>query len=98
MIPMPTYYYVENGDAGGNKWFTLRELEALGSWDYCNDQSPAAGFAKVTAYSALAAVGSYGGYARPSNGLPIVVREINMTALLAEMGNVGPTPNDGANS
>jgi hypothetical protein len=95
MIPLPPYYPVV---ARERAWMTLRELESLGQWDYFNDKSPAAGFKNCTCYAALAAVGSYGGYARPSNGMDVTVNQIDMDALLGEMGSHGPTPNDGAAS
>jgi len=94
MIPTPPYYPVEAPDRA---WMTLRELESVGQWDY-HASDNAGSFRNVTAYSALAAVGRNGGYAVPTNGMNITVREIDLTALLNEMGNHGPTPNDGAAS
>lgn len=92
MIPTPQYYPVE---AKGRAWMTLRELEGLGAWNYYRDGGR---LTNISAYAALACVGRDGGFAKPANGMDVTVREIDMTALLGEMGNHGPTPNDGAAS
>ena len=74
---------------------TLRELEALGAWNYYVDGSDQPELAKVSAYAALASVGRGGGYAAPANGMAVKISDVDLVALLREMSNVGPTPNDG---
>lgn len=93
MIPTPNYYPIEGG-----AWMTLRELEGLGVWDYYAKGVEIPALTKVSAYAALASVGRYGGYAMPSNGMHVKISNVDVTALLGEMANHGPTPNDGANS
>lgn len=93
MIPTPNYYPIEGG-----AWMTLRELEGLGSWDYYSvyrEDSDTPALVKVSAYSALCAVGRDGGFAMPSNGMHVKISNVDLTALLGEMANHGPTPSDG---
>jgi len=83
MIPTPNYYPIDGG-----AWMTLRELEALGSWDHSGGQT------KLSAYAALALVARAGGKAYPTNGMHVFVSQVDINALLGEMANTGPTPND----